>query len=74
MFQQGTAFDLHLQLTLNLEFPRGAPHTTLVWTNTQRRTGLGGPKIGWPSGSGNPREKEARWQMVKPRLGIAEKL
>ena len=22
-------------------------------------------------GSGNPREKEARWQMVKPRLGIA---
>ena len=23
--------------------------------------------MGWP----NPREKEARWQMVKPRLGLA---
>ena len=25
------------------------------------------------SGSENPREKEARWQMVEPRLGIAGK-
>ena len=31
----------------------------------------GGFKYRSPSGSGNPREKESRWQMVKPRLGLA---
>ena len=48
------------------------PRSLLGRTNTQRSTGPGGGvKIRWPSGSGNPREKEARWQMVKPMLGIA---
>ena len=56
--------------------PRVAPgsHQRLTsWTNTQRSTGPGG-KIMMTLGRATPKGKEkARWQMVKPMLGIAGK-
>ena len=47
------------------------PRRQLSRTNTQRSTGPGGFKIKMTLESAKPKEKEARWQMVKPRLGIA---
>ena len=71
------SFSGHTQIVLGTGRPAQScpwwPPAADRWTNTQRSTGPGGFKIRWPSGSGNPREKEARWQMVKPRLGIAGK-
>ena len=44
----------------------------IVWTNTQRSTGPGGGvKIKMILESAEPKGKRLRWQMVKPRLGIA---
>ena len=51
-----------LRVKPSLEFPRGGPAGGSVWTNTQRSTSPGGLKTRWPSGSGNPREKGARWK------------
>ena len=46
------------------------PHGALVWTNTQRSTVPGG-KIKMTLESAEPKGKRLRWQMVKPRLGLA---
>ena len=54
--------------------PRVAPggHRRLTsWTNTQRSTGPGRFKIKVTLESAEPKGKKARWQMVKPRLGLA---
>ena len=54
--------------------PRVAPggHRRLTrWTNTQRSTSPGGFKIKMTLESKEPKGKRLRWQMVKPRLGLA---
>ena len=61
----------YVQLKPTLELPRGGAASGSIWTNAQRSTGPGGFKIDDPWAPETPREKEARWQMVKPRLGIA---
>ena len=49
-----------------------ALQVALVWTSTQRNTGPG-LKIKMTLESAEPKGKKARWQMVRPMLGIAGK-
>ena len=66
----------HTQMTLRvkptLKLPRGGPAVYSVRTNTQRSTGPGGLNK-MTLRLRKLKGKEARWQMVKPRLGIAGK-
>ena len=47
-----------------------ALQVALFWTNTQRSTGPG-VKIKMTLESAEPKGKRLRWQMLKPRLGLA---
>ena len=74
------AFSRHTGLS---KVPVGQPRVALGghrqltgWTNTQRSTGPGGgAKIMLTLRSTTPKEKEkARWQMVKPMLGLTREV
>ena len=71
------SFSGHTQIVLGMGKPAQScpwwPPAADRWTNTQRSTGPRG-KIMMTLGRATPKGKEkARWQMVKPMLGIAGK-
>ena len=73
LFLRAHSDERSVQLKPNLECPRGGAAQDSSLDQRSEEHWPGGVKIKMTFGLRKPKEKEARWQMVKPMLGIAGK-